>query len=265
MAKDKENIGNETTEEVDSAVEEFRKRRADRLDAMKNCDTDEEEAPVEEAPEEEPIAEEEEVVEDAAEEEIVAEEEETDPVQVVRERRAHRDEEGDPEDIGKAMGVIAQQDEDIDKLLGVVDAMRNPNEKAEQEGEEEVAVEEEVENDEEDDSNDKAAYNAFRELLRVIRVGDKLNMDGLEAMSPKNAKKAVLKKLKPTLNMDGKSEAYVSAAFDMAISEMKNRKTTNYQRQQMQMRKDSKTESSVGSAKDARQRMIDRRMKKEDK
>ena len=55
-----------------------------------------------------------------------------------------------------------------------------------------------------------------------------------------------------------------SAAFDMAVSEMKTRKDTNYQRSQM-MHKDSKPTKSVGSANDARQRMIERRMKKEDK
>ena len=58
---------------------------------------------------------------------------------------------------------------------------------------------------------------------------------------------------------------YVNAAFDMAVSDMKARKDTNYQRQQM-MNKDSKPASrAVGSAADARQKMIDRRMKKEEK
>ena len=127
-----------------------------------------------------------------------------------------------------------------------------------------------------DDTNcdeDKPKENAdradsatdFRELLRVVRIGDRLNMDGLESMSVKNAKKAVLKKLKPSLRLDGKSAAYVNAAFDMAVSDMKTRKDTNYQRQQM-MNKDSKTTTkAVGSAADARQKMIDRRMKKEEK
>ena len=91
-------------------------------------------------------------------------------------------------------------------------------------------------------------------------------MDGLESMSVKGAKKAVLKKLKPTLRLDGKSAAYVSAAFDMAVAEMNARKDTNYQRGQM-TRKDSapKPTKSVGSAADARQRMINRQQKKEEK
>ena len=61
--------------------------------------------------------------------------------------------------------------------------------------------------------------------------------------------------------------AYVNAAFDMAVNDMNSvRKDTNYQRKQMTMNKDSKpAEKSVGSAAEARQRMIDKRMKKEEK
>ena len=103
-------------------------------------------------------------------------------------------------------------------------------------------------------------------MLRVVRVGDRLNMDGLETMSVKGAKKAILKKLKPTLRLDGKSAAYVNAAFDMAVGELNARKGTNYQRQQM-TRQDSAAppKKAVGSAADARQKMIERRMKKEEK
>ena len=103
-------------------------------------------------------------------------------------------------------------------------------------------------------------------MLRVVRVGDTLNMDGLETMSVKSAKKAVLKKLKPSLRLDGKSAAYVNAAFDMAVGELKSRKDTNYQRRQM-MHQDSaaRPQKSIGSAAEARQKMIDRRMKKEEK
>ena len=103
-------------------------------------------------------------------------------------------------------------------------------------------------------------------MLRVVRVGDRLNMDGLETMSVKGAKKAILKKLKPALRLDGKSAAYVNAAFDMAVGELNARKGANYQRQQM-TRQDSAAQpkKSIGSAADARQKMIERRMKKEEK
>lgn len=251
-------------DELTAAVEAFKQRRAERMNAS-DTGTAEAAVAVEDA---------EKIVEQVAEQTTGdTGEEKPDAVQTVKDRRDRRDSDGDPADLNGAMGIIAQQDEDIDTLLGVIDVLKS-NETAadsgeQQNGEEEAAdgVEDcntdEVEGGEaKNDRADSAAE--FRELLRVVRVGDRLNMDGLESMSVKNAKKAVLKKLKPNLRLDGKSSAYVSAAFDMAVAEMKTRKDTNYQRSQM-THKDSKTSKSVGSAADARRRMIDKRMKKEDK
>ena len=200
-----------------------------------------------------------------------------DAVQMVKDRRDRRDSEGDPADMPGAMGVIAQQDEDIDTLLGVIDVLKaagtttdgaeggcgNTQTDGDGEGAEGNA---DKGGDTAQDKKDRAdSANDFRELLRVVRVGDRLNMDGLEAMSVKDAKKAVLGKLKPTLHLDGKSAAYVNAAFDMAVSEMKERKDTNYQRSQMMHGDGKPPVKQTGSASEARQRMIDRRMKKEEK
>lgn len=249
--KDSDNL---SPEELSAAVEAFKQRREERMTS------DEETAP--ETP-------------DAIDGDIEEEDEETavpavgegeqDNVQIVKDRRDRRDAEGDPEDLDRAMGVIAQQDEDIDTLLGVIDVLQAANTDSDDEPQNEDEEENSDEGEEEPVANaDRADSNDFRELLRVVRIGDKLNMDGLESMSVKNAKKEVLKKLKPALRMDGKSAAYISAAFDMAVAEMKTRKDTNYQRGQM-MNKDSKsTAKSVGSANDARERMINK-MKKEDK
>lgn len=242
-------------EELTAAVEAFKQRREERM-------TPDEDTAPEVAPEatDEGV---EEVVEEVAA--PAADEGEQDNVQMVKDRRDRRDAEGDPEDLDRAMGVIAQQDEDIDTLLGVIDVLQAANTDSDEPENEDSDEEENADEGEEEPAAnaDRADSNDFRELLRVVRIGDKLNMDGLETMSVKNAKKAVLKKLKPAVRMDGKSAAYINAAFDMAVSEMKTRKDTNYQRGQM-TRKDSKSTKSVGSANDARQRMINK-MKKEDK
>lgn len=247
-------------DEMNAAVEAFKQRRAER---MKSGD----EGVAEDTVTDTAVAQE---GDEGVTETPAPAEDNQDSVQMVKDRRDRRDAEGDPEDMDKAMGVIAQQDEDIDTLLGIIDCLKAAN--VDLDGEDETPAAEE----DADDTNcdeDKPKENAdradsatdFRELLRVVRIGDRLNMDGLESMSVKNAKKAVLKKLKPSLRLDGKSAAYVNAAFDMAVSDMKTRKDTNYQRQQM-MNKDSKTTTkAVGSAADARQKMIDRRMKKEEK
>ena len=273
MAKTKRNDGDALTpEQLNAAIEAFKQRRAERMGATDDIGVD----PATEAAAE--------VVEELAEK--VAGDtgsegnQDVDAVQSVKDRRDRRDSEGDPKDLNGAMGVIAQQDEDIDTLLGVIDVLKSAEVTADgedtgnqDEDEETVADGAECNADTGEgnttaEKKDRAdAASDFRELLRVVRVGDRLNMDGLESMSVKNAKKAILKKLKPSLRLDGKSAAYVSAAFDMAVAEKKTRKDTNYQRQQM-MRGDGKAAKptkSVGSASDARQRMIDRRMKKEDK
>lgn len=249
-------------DEMNAAVEAFKQRRAERMKAG------DEGAPGETTAADTTVAQEDD--EGFAEVQAPAEEKQ-DGLQMVKDRRDRRDAEGDPEDMDKAMGVIAQQDEDIDTLLGIIDCLKAANmdsEESETPAENEDSEETDEKNCDADTKNDSGRADSatdFRELLRVVRIGDRLNMDGLETMTVKNAKKAVLKKLKPSLRLDGKSAAYVNAAFDMAVSDMKARKDTNYQRQQM-MNKDSKPASrAVGSAADARQKMIDRRMKKEEK
>lgn len=248
--------GAPTPEELAAAVEAFKKRRAERSGAAADGGI---------------------AAEPPAQTAGAAEGEQPDAVQQVKDRRDRRDSEGDPADMPGAMGVIAQQDEDIDTLLGVIDVLKAAGTttdgaegdcggtQTDGDGESDEGNADEG-GDTAQDKKDRAdSANDFRELLRVVRVGDRLNMDGLEAMSVKDAKKAVLGKLKPTLHLDGKSAAYVNAAFDMAVSEMKERKDTNYQRSQMMHGDGKPPVKQTGSASEARQRMIDRRMKKEEK
>lgn len=247
---------------IDAAIEAFKQRRAER---MGTGDTGAEVSPAAETDSFPPAAE---------EPATPAAEEKQDAVQMVKDRRDRRDAEGDPGDLPGAMGVIAQQDEDIDTLLGVIDVLKSASpvldseekqdEDEKTDGDDENAdsdgCQKDGEGEEKADKKDRAdSSTEFRELLRVVRVGDRLNMDGLETMSVKGAKKAVLKKLKPSLRLDGKSAAYVSAAFDMAVAEMNARKDTNYQRGQMMHKDSAKPTKAVGSAAEARQRMIDRR------
>lgn len=255
MEKNKRTDGAPSPEELAAAVEAFKQRRAERSGSAADGGN-----PAD------PVA------------QTTAEGAQPDAVQLVKDRRDRRDSEGDPADMPGAMGVIAQQDEDIDTLLGVIDVLKAAgtttdgaegncgdcgDTQTDGEGDEGNADEG---GDTAQDKKDHAdSANDFRELLRVIRVGDRLNMDGLEAMSVKDAKKAVLGKLKPTLHLDGKSAAYVNAAFDMAVSEMKERKDTNYQRSQMMHGDGKPPVKQASSASEARQRMIDRRMKKEEK
>lgn len=240
--------GAPTPEELAAAVEAFKKRRAERSGAAADGGI---------------------TAEPPAQTAGAAEGEQPDAVQQVKDRRDRRDSEGDPADMPGAMGVIAQQDEDIDTLLGVIDVLKAAGTTTDGAEGNCGGTQTDGDGDEGNAAQDKKdradSANDFCELLRVVRVGDRLNMDGLETMSVKDAKKAVLGKLKPTLHLDGKSAAYVNAAFDMAVSELKERKDTNYQRSQMMHGDGKPPVKQTGSASEARQRMIDRRMKKEEK
>ena len=240
--------GAPTPEELAAAVEAFKKRRAERSGAAADGGI---------------------TAELPAQTAGAAEGEQPDAVQQVKDRRDRRDSEGDPADMPGAMGVIAQQDEDIDTLLGVIDVLKAAGTTTDGAEGDCGGTQTDGDGDEGNAAQDKKdradSANDFCELLRVVRVGDRLNMDGLETMSVKDAKKAVLGKLKPTLHLDSKSTAYVNAAFDMAVSEMNERKDTNYQRSQMMHGDGKPPVKQTGSASEARQRMIDRRMKKEEK
>lgn len=110
--------------------------------------------------------------------------------------------------------------------------------------------------------NADSADAMIRQRLSICRVGDRLHMDGLEDKTILDGKKAIINKVLPNMRLDGKSSAYIDAAYDMAVSEAMRRKDVNYQRQQMMgngtsgRRMDSAGDAPTASA--ARQRMIDR-------
>lgn len=108
--------------------------------------------------------------------------------------------------------------------------------------------------------NADSADEIFRQRLCVCRIGDKLQISGLENMSVADGKRAIIAKVLPGLRMDGKDASYLDAAYDLAVSEVEKRKDVSYQKRQMAgapaTRMDSGRNESMASA--ARQRMIDR-------
>ena len=266
-------------------------------------------------------------------------------VQLVKDRRDRRDQEGDPVDKKAAMGVIAQQDGDMDILFDIIDSLlaerdmnsvdctsldacakdgddildpdmnddedeladlavakkdgqgglydpENEDEddfipqgkqpvKHDEDMDPDVPVEENT--DEDDDPipstnstevgksvlNVDSIDKIVRQRINLGMVGRALHIDGLENMNITAAKKVVIRAVQPTLRLDGKSKAYINAAFDCAVATVKNRnrKDVSYQKRQM-FNADSRNASiDNDSSLSARQRMIERQMnrKKEDK
>lgn len=95
-------------EELDKALEEYDKKYGNNSEQNAQADADDEE-----------LVDTEEVVKKPAPSDDVEKK-----VNTVINRRDRRDEEGDPEDVDEAMGMIAHQDEDIQTLLDIIDTLR---------------------------------------------------------------------------------------------------------------------------------------------
>lgn len=110
--------------------------------------------------------------------------------------------------------------------------------------------------------NSDSVDAAVRQRVKVGMIGQKLGLDGLEDMSIVKAKKTVIKAVNPDVRLDGKSRAYIDAAFDCAAAAVDKRsaKDTSYQKRQM-FNADGRGfmgATSANSARNARERMIAR-------
>lgn len=231
-------------------------------------------------------------------------------VQMVKDRRDHRDAAGDPDSTEAAMGTIAQQDEDLETLLGVIDTLTaqrdfagdsktnkdgdgeppcgsetngdgegtepKPGDGEEPKGEPPAATEDTQKGDRKDSAadtipvvtpavNNDSVDAIVAERLSICRVGDKLHLDGLDAMSAIEAKKAIIRKVSPNLRLGGREVGYINAAYDLAVEAINSQKSTDLQRQQMMgggspTRTDGADENDADAA---RRRMIERHQKKE--
>ena len=240
-----------TPEELEQAIKEYKAKRA-----------------------EEAVDSEEEVVEDVnsddesqEEEAVSADEDDTqegstpeDIAQLVKDRKDRRDNEPQDEDAKK---VIAEQNEDIDMLLAALEKLiaetkANADSQADEESMDEEEENKDSSENESKSLNADSADKIVRQRLAICRIGDKLNMDGLENMSIKQAKRAIISKVLPAMRVDGKSESYIDAMYDLAVGEVKNRKSVSYQKKQMVNEQKRRNDSTESMASSARKKMIDR-------
>lgn len=208
-------------------------------------------------------------------EEVSAEEseEEKSAVDQVKENIDRRDSEGEgmaPEEI------IAEQKADLDTLLAEIDKLQatsdmngDEEEKTEDPAptdEKALAGEENADSDEpcgdgeekEKGVNMDSIDEVIQERLDVCRMADKLHLDGVEKLSVRDGRKKIIKAVNPKINLDGKSDSYINAAYDIAKQTYSERKSTDDQRQKMvtdKVRRDAREESNSNSA---RKNMISR-------
>ncbi|MCD8285804.1 MAG: hypothetical protein LUD50_01065 [Clostridia bacterium] len=106
-----------------------------------------------------------------------------------------------------------------------------------------------------------------RQRIKVGMIGRTLNLDGLENMPLTKAKKKVIHAVNPGLRLDGKSPAYINAAYDVACADIakKSKKDTNYQKKQMFNADGRRSAIELDTSDSARQRMIKKMTKEEDR
>ena len=232
-----------TPEEIARLVEEYKQRQAQRMENT-NSTADEGTNP----------------------DEQTTDEDEADPVKEVKDRRDRRDASGDCETMDEASGVIAQQDEDIQKLLDFIAQLQAKIDFDEASAEEEAKTDSEGETAEANADEEERQVNPLNmdsivsyvnQKIELIRLGDKLNLDRIDTMKPMDAKKAIITKVHPNIRLDGKDTAYINAMFDIAKESVGKRKDVDYQRQQM-FRSDSSHNKPGDGQNEARRRMIEK-------
>lgn len=110
--------------------------------------------------------------------------------------------------------------------------------------------------------NSDSVDAVINQRIELGMIGRKLNMDGLEKLGIMAAKRRIVKAVRPNIRLDGKSDAYVNAAYDCAVDEIRKRthKGVKYQKKQM-FNKDSRVREEDGtSSVDARRAMIERQL-----
>lgn len=124
---------------------------------------------------------------------------------------------------------------DINTLLSMLDAA---NARADAAEDDTKPTEDEDDNPDDSSSqlnHDSASAIAAQVSQRVelCRLGDKLHLDGMETMPVMQAKKKVVHTVIPGMRLDGKSSAYINAAFDIAKEKINGRKSVADQRRQI--------------------------------
>lgn len=116
---------------------------------------------------------------------------------------------------------------DINTLLSLLEAATARADAAE-EAAKPAAESDTVNHDGADDVDAKV-----RQRVELIRLGDRLNLDGMDSMPVEQAKKKVINAVLPGMRLDGKSADYVNAAYDIARSKAQARRTVDEQRRQV--------------------------------
>jgi hypothetical protein len=171
--------------------------------------------------------------------------EEESPLERIRQNADRRDEDID------AVGVeeIPEMHEEIKTLLSEIDQLQAQNDMTGDEDDDPTNTDEgddpentgnsdegcDPDKQDDDDTQDPAVDPAVKmdgmverkmaEMFAIGRMAAKLNLDGFTPKSLLDGKCQIIKSVNPKLKLDGKSRAYIEAAYDLACDQIRHKKT----------------------------------------
>lgn len=198
-------------------------------------------------------------------------------IQEVRDHRDRRDADEDPKDLKSATKTLEEQEKDINTLLDCIDAMEAEKAMTATDGDdgEEKPQNEDSEDDEpkdvtEDDDSELTEDSVDARVnrrLSILRVADKLNLDGVDGLKNEEIMKRVVQAVNPSVRFDGKSKGFIKYAYEYAVENLipATKKNANFQRRQMlgesakRLNMDSKgRQRQLSMSQEARMHMIER-------
>lgn len=156
---------------------------------------------------------------------------------------------------------------DINTLLSMLEAEKARADAAEDDAKQPPTEDEDDASDNDSgqlnhDSLDAIVKKKVGQRMELCRLGDKLHLDGMDTLPVMQAKKKVIRTVLPGMRLDGKGNAYINAAFDIAKGKVDGRKTVNDQRRQVFNADSANAATHNANAKNdpdaARTRMIQR-------
>ncbi len=151
--------------------------------------------------------------------------------------RAHMKQLDEGGGTGEPSGIIAQLKDNIMTLLDECDklsASKDMEIDSKENAEGSLPEPEKKENADGRETFNMDTIDAMvSEKLDVCRIAEKLSIEGVENIPVIEGRKKVIAAVHPKINLDGKSDAYVNAAYDIAKQAVMEKKSTDTQRQQI--------------------------------
>lgn len=125
--------------------------------------------------------------------------------------------------------VIKNQDEELRSLWEILQALLAKRDEDDIEAQNKYSNkwDKNFEEDEDEELTKDNIDKIVRNRMELGRIGDSLDLKGLESLEPMEAKKTIIKKARPRVKLDGQKKGYIDALFDLVVDEINQKKGFN--------------------------------------